>query len=45
MRLIARTTEVYGLENLSRAQQRARDEQVEAGGFADALGADVGGAF
>lgn len=45
MRLIARTTEVYGLENLDRAQQRARDEQVEAGGFADALGADVGGAF
>ncbi len=45
MRLIAHTTEVYGLENLSRAQQRARDEQVEAGGFADALGADVGGAF
>ncbi len=45
MRLIARTTEVYGLENLARAQQRARDAQVEAGGFADALGADVGGAF
>ncbi len=45
MRLIARTTEVYGLENLSRAQQRARDEQVEAGGFADALGTDIGAAF
>lgn len=45
MKLIARTTEVYGLEDLGRAQQRARDEQVEAGGFADALGADVGGAF
>lgn len=45
MRLIARTTEIYGLEELARAQQRARDEQVEAGGFADALGADVGGAF
>lgn len=45
MKLIARTTEVYGLEELSRAQQRARDRQVEAGGFADALGADVGGAF
>lgn len=45
MKLIARTTSVYGLEGLDRAQQRARDEQVEAGGFADALGADVGGAF
>ena len=45
MKLIARTTEVYGLDELARAQQRARDEQVEAGGFADALGADVGGAF
>lgn len=45
MKLIARTTEVYGLEELARAQQRARDAQVEAGGFADALGADVGGAF
>lgn len=45
MKLIARTTEVYGLEELARAQQRARDEQVEAGGFADALGADVSGAF
>ncbi len=44
MKLIARTTEVYGLENMARAQQRARDAQVEAGGFADALGADVGGA-
>lgn len=45
MRMIARTTEVYGIEEVARAQQRARDEQVEAGGFADALGADVGGAF
>ena len=45
MKLIARTTEVYGLEELARAQQRARDEQVEAGGFADALGADIGAAF
>ena len=45
MKLIARTTDVYGLEELARAQQRARDEQLEAGGFADALGADVGGAF
>ena len=45
MKLIARTTDVYGLEELAKAQQRARDEQVEAGGFADALGADVGGAF
>lgn len=45
MKLIARTTEVYGLKDLARAQQRARDKQVEAGGFADALGADIGGAF
>lgn len=45
MKLIARTTEVYGLSELARAQQRARDQQIEAGGFADALGADVGGAF
>lgn len=30
---------------LGRARQRAHDRQAEAGGFADALGADVGGAF
>ncbi|MFN3259152.1 MAG: DUF898 family protein [Pikeienuella sp.] len=36
---------IHDLEAAERARQRAHDEQAEAGGFADALGADMGGAF
>lgn len=41
----AATTTIHGLPHVERARQRAHDRQAEAGGFADALGADVGGAF
>lgn len=41
----AGTTRIHGLEHTERARQREHDRQAEAGGFADALGADVGGAF
>lgn len=41
----ARTLTIHNLAAAGRARQRAHDEQAEAGGFADALGADVGGAF
>lgn len=46
--LIAATTasaRFHDLAAAGRARQRSHDEQAEAGGFADALGADVGGAF
>ncbi len=36
---------IHDLDAAERARQRAHDEQAEAGGFADALGADLGGAF
>ncbi|MEO1612705.1 MAG: DUF898 family protein [Pseudomonadota bacterium] len=42
---IAFSTRIHGLEHAGRARQRDHDQQAEAGGFADALGADVGGAF
>ncbi|MEL7466477.1 MAG: DUF898 family protein [Pseudomonadota bacterium] len=42
---VAITTRIHGLEHAGRARQRAHDAQAEAGGFADALGADVGGSF
>ena len=42
---VAETTRIDNLAAVSRAQQRAHDEQAEAGGFADALGADIGAAF
>lgn len=42
---VTRTTFIHDLAGADRARQREHDEQAEAGGFADALGADVGGAF
>lgn len=45
IREVAMTTGIENLDAASDAAQRAHDEQAEAGGFADALGADVGGAF
>ena len=42
---VAETTRIDNLAAVGRAQQRAHDEQAEAGGFADALGADIGAAF
>lgn len=41
----AKTIRFHDLGAASRARQRRHDEQAEAGGFADALGADIGGAF
>ena len=41
----ARSATVHDLDAADAARQRAHDDQAEAGGFADALGADVGGAF
>lgn len=46
--LVAATTKSIRFHDLAaaaRARQRGHDEQAEAGGFADALGADIGGAF
>lgn len=45
MKEVAVTTIVHDLSAADEAMQRLHDEQSEAGGFADALGADVGGAF
>lgn len=45
LREVTDSTSFFGLEAAGRAKQRAHDEQAEAGGFADALGADIGGAF
>ncbi|MEM7544784.1 MAG: DUF898 family protein [Pseudomonadota bacterium] len=42
---VAATVTVNDLSAANEAAQRAHDEQAEAGGFADALGADIGGAF
>lgn len=44
LREASMTLRVRDLEAAGRARQRAHDEQAEAGGFADALGSDVGGA-
>ena len=46
--LLRATVASISIENVAaaaRARQRDHDEAAEAGGFADALGADVGGAF
>ena len=45
LRKVVATTRIHDLAGAARARQRAHDEQAEAGGFADALGADNGGAF
>ena len=45
LRAACRTTRIHNLDAASRARQRDHDAQTEAGGFADALGADVGGGF
>ncbi|WP_340108095.1 DUF898 family protein [Pikeienuella sp. HZG-20] len=45
IRATVAATRIHGLAAAARARQRPHDDQAEAGGFADALGADVGGAF
>ncbi|MEM7523276.1 MAG: DUF898 family protein [Pseudomonadota bacterium] len=45
IRAVAMTTEIHNLAGAGIARQRDHDEQAEAGGFADALGVDAGGAF
>lgn len=45
LRATCRSARIRGLTYATRARQREHDRQSEAGGFADALGADVGGAF
>lgn len=45
VRAITTSTRIHDLAAAARARQRPHDQQVEAGGFADALGADIGGAF
>ncbi len=42
---VVATTAIINLDAAALAQQRGHDEQAEAGGFADALGADIGGGF
>lgn len=37
------STEIDGMAAAAQARQRPHDESAEAGGFADALGADIGG--
>lgn len=45
VRTVAAATLVRNLDAAALARQRGHDAQAEAGGFADALGADIGGAF
>ncbi|MFV0475664.1 MAG: DUF898 family protein [Pikeienuella sp.] len=37
------TVDIHDIDGVGRARQREHDEAAEAGGFADALGADIGG--
>ncbi|MEX2519175.1 MAG: DUF898 family protein, partial [Paracoccaceae bacterium] len=45
LRAVTASLTIHDLAAAARARQRDHDEQAEAGGFADALGADIGGAF
>lgn len=45
LRVVTASLTIHDLAAAARARQRGHDEQAEAGGFADALGADIGGAF
>ncbi|MGB0852080.1 MAG: YjgN family protein [Pikeienuella sp.] len=44
-RAVVASTTILNIAALNDVRQRAHDEQAEAGGFADALGADPGAAF
>ena len=45
LRRKAEGMQVFNIAALAHSQQRAHDRAAEAGGFADALGVDVGAGF